>query len=210
MSNSRQKRTGNHPAAGPDTGTLLARARAAAGLTQKEVAERAGVSQPMIGAYETGRRQPTVPTLRRLLAAAGASLRISVDRRSGDGARAMTIAELGEAFAEGEEETSWRYLAAFLTEYGYEPRSERRALLEEAPATTGDRRFDALLGALAEHLCFHDDVPAPGWVEDEDRFLDTFWFPTNTPAAREDALMTAPASFMRRGVFITRDTLVRA
>ena len=51
-------------------GALLRSARINAGLTQRMVAARAGVSQPVVAAYESGRRQPTVSMLRRLLAAA--------------------------------------------------------------------------------------------------------------------------------------------
>lgn len=46
-------------------------ARRLAGLTQSELAERAGTSQAAISAYESGAKQPTVATLDRLLAAAG-------------------------------------------------------------------------------------------------------------------------------------------
>ena len=53
---------------------LLRAARVRAGLTQAELARRAGTSQPVISAYEHGRRDPTVQTLARLLAAAGADL----------------------------------------------------------------------------------------------------------------------------------------
>jgi transcriptional regulator with XRE-family HTH domain len=59
-----------------DAGELLTRSRRAAGLSQAEVAERAGTSQPVISAYERGHREPTVPTLRRLLAAAGVRLEL--------------------------------------------------------------------------------------------------------------------------------------
>jgi transcriptional regulator with XRE-family HTH domain len=54
---------------------LLRLARAKSGLTQAELATRAGVAQSLISSYETGRRQPTLPTLKRLLAAAGFELR---------------------------------------------------------------------------------------------------------------------------------------
>ncbi|MBW3605624.1 MAG: helix-turn-helix domain-containing protein [Actinobacteria bacterium] len=52
-------------------GVLVARARALAGMTQHELAEAAGLTQSVVSAYETGRRQPTLPRLCRLLAAAG-------------------------------------------------------------------------------------------------------------------------------------------
>ncbi len=48
------------------------------GLSQGELAARAGVSQPMISAYERGRREPSIATLSRLVAAAGCELEIDV------------------------------------------------------------------------------------------------------------------------------------
>ncbi len=49
--------------------TLVAEARRASGLSQAEVARRAGTSRPNVSAYERGRRSPTLETLERLLAA---------------------------------------------------------------------------------------------------------------------------------------------
>jgi transcriptional regulator with XRE-family HTH domain len=53
---------------------LLQLARIKSGLSQGELSERAGVPATMISAYERDRRQPTVPTLMRLLKAAGFDL----------------------------------------------------------------------------------------------------------------------------------------
>jgi transcriptional regulator with XRE-family HTH domain len=60
--------------------TLLTKARKRAGLTQAELARRAGTSQPVISAYEHGRRDPSIETLRRLVRAAGAELDLGVAR----------------------------------------------------------------------------------------------------------------------------------
>lgn len=59
---------------------LLAELRAESGLTQAEVARRAGVSQPMVARLERGdqRRTPTFDTIHRLLAALGYSLELSI------------------------------------------------------------------------------------------------------------------------------------
>jgi transcriptional regulator with XRE-family HTH domain len=51
-------------------------ARRQAGLTQANLAQRAGTSQAAISAYESGRRSPSVDTLCRILAAAGVELRM--------------------------------------------------------------------------------------------------------------------------------------
>ena len=55
---------------------LLQLARLKAGMSQRELAERAGVPVTMISAYERDRRQPTLATLLRLLRAAGFDLRL--------------------------------------------------------------------------------------------------------------------------------------
>jgi len=55
---------------------LLQLARLRASLSQSQLAERAGVSPTMISAYERGRREPSLPTLTRLVRAAGFDLRI--------------------------------------------------------------------------------------------------------------------------------------
>ena len=61
-----------------DASHTLRTARLRAGLTQTALAARAGTSQATISDYETGRKQPSVATLARLLAAAG--WRLTVDR----------------------------------------------------------------------------------------------------------------------------------
>jgi len=56
---------------------LLADARRASGLTQSEVARRAGTSRPTVSAYEHGHRNPTLDTVERLLAANGQALSLT-------------------------------------------------------------------------------------------------------------------------------------
>lgn len=55
---------------------LLQLARLKAGMSQRELAERARVPVTMISAYERDQRQPTLSTLLRLLRAAGFDLRL--------------------------------------------------------------------------------------------------------------------------------------
>jgi transcriptional regulator with XRE-family HTH domain len=57
-----------------EPGLLLEHARSCAGLTQDELARRAGTSRTTLSAYENGRKSPTVATFARLLAEAGYEL----------------------------------------------------------------------------------------------------------------------------------------
>lgn len=59
-------------------GALLLSARSRLGLSQTAFAELIGVAQPTLSAYESGKRQPTLPTLMRLLGRAGLELRMEL------------------------------------------------------------------------------------------------------------------------------------
>lgn len=52
-------------------GAFLRRVRASRGLSQAQLAEVAGISQPNLSAYENDRRMPTLDTFNRLLVACG-------------------------------------------------------------------------------------------------------------------------------------------
>jgi uncharacterized protein len=64
-----------------DAGDAIKRARLRAGLTQHALAARAGTSQATISAYESGRKQPSLETLDRVLSATGARLEVVSERR---------------------------------------------------------------------------------------------------------------------------------
>jgi len=120
----------------------------------------------------------------------------------------LTLAALAELLVGVDDEMRWRLVAEFLEEYGWEPLGTRVELLAEEPPATGDRRWDVFLAALAEYLAARDGRAAAGWTES--RTLRRFWFPFNTPAARVDAVVHAPAAFRRRGVFVAPQELMVA
>ena len=187
---------------------LLRRARAAAGLTQTRLAELAGTTQSAIAAYEAGMREPTVPVLSRMLAAAGARLDIGVAPdpslyRLTDLARDIAATDAAD------EVRRLRLVFEFLR--GAQDDGHPLVLLVAAvPPSTGDVRFDALLAAIAEDLCVHAGEAPPSWVHDAGRFLDRAWWVSALPSARAAALVHAPASFRRRGVMLDRHDLVAA
>jgi predicted nucleotidyltransferase/DNA-binding XRE family transcriptional regulator len=62
-------------------GVLLRQARQRAGLSQVELAARAGATQSVISAYESNQRQPSVPMLTRLIEATGYELTLGLRRQ---------------------------------------------------------------------------------------------------------------------------------
>jgi predicted transcriptional regulator len=63
--------------------TLVKRARKAAGLTQAELAKRALMKQPEIARLEAPGANPRLSTLKRVVAAAGHSLKLDLDEDFG-------------------------------------------------------------------------------------------------------------------------------
>ena len=59
-------------------GELIREARLRAGITQQELAERLGTSQPVIARWEKGHRSPTVDALVRAVRACGLDVAISI------------------------------------------------------------------------------------------------------------------------------------
>lgn len=60
-------------------GNLIRIARLESGLTQRELAARAGTSQPAIASYESGSSVPTLDTLVRIVRATGHDLRMRLE-----------------------------------------------------------------------------------------------------------------------------------
>ncbi|MEP6462628.1 MAG: hypothetical protein ABJC62_04280 [Frankiaceae bacterium] len=118
----------------------------------------------------------------------------------------MTLVDLaGHLARTNDDRRRWRLVAEFLEEFRHERAPDRQGLLAEEPTSTGDERWDVFLAALAEHLATRDGRGAPGWAAH--RRLAVFWFPFDSPAARVNALVHAPAGFRSRGIFLAPEEL---
>ncbi len=66
-----------------DAASILRRARTRAGLSLRELAERAGTSHATLAAYESGRKVPGSATLDRIVRAAGFQMEVTLTPRIG-------------------------------------------------------------------------------------------------------------------------------
>jgi hypothetical protein len=120
----------------------------------------------------------------------------------------QTLAGVARRTREGED---FRFATReFLAEFALrgDDRLRSEAIAEE-PEPTGDARYDAYLGALAEHIAVAHDLERPDWSVKPSRFLDRFWFVSEVPGFRAISIAQAPAAFRRRGVFIPERSLHR-
>ena len=68
-------------------------------------------------------------------------------------------------------------------------------------------RWDALVGALADHYVAADDLVQPALTSEAERFCHPPFAPVDTPGVRTMALVHAPAGFLRHGVLVLPEDL---
>lgn len=191
---------------------LIRNARQAAGITQLEVAERAGTTQPAVAAYESGGRTPSLTTLVRLLGACEHDVEVLTRPRMRRGA--ASLAELSQTIQQdledSREQDALRLLFGFSDDFRGSSRPGAIELIADEPAETGDPRFDAALAGAAEFFAGERGIPAPGWVDQPDRFVEPMWFVASRPEFDAYTLANTPATFARHGVLIAREIFDRA
>lgn len=190
---------------------MIREARRTAGITQVELAARAGTAQPAVAAYESGGKTPNLATLERLLGACEHDVEVLARPRMRRGA--ASLAELAQTIEEdlehGNEQDALRLLFGFADDFRGSSRPGKIALLQDAPPDTGDARFDAALAGIAEFFASEGAISAPGWVDEPGRFVEPWWFVASLPAFHAYTLANTPAVFARHGVFIAREVFDR-
>ncbi len=192
--------------------TLIRTARHAAGITQVELAARAGTTQPAVAAYESGARTPNLATLSRLLDGCEHDIEVLARPRVRRGA--ASLAELSTTISEDllrdREGDALRLLFGFADDFRGSSRPGRIALIAQEPPPTGDARFDAALAGIGEFFAAEAAIAAPAWVDGPGRFLEQWWFVASRPTFDAYTLANTPALFARHGVFMAREVFDRA
>lgn len=192
-----------------DVGVLLREARRAAGLGQAQLARLASTSQPAVSAYESGSQRPSTTTFVRLLDACGAELEVLVPHRKPTlaGVVAQLVADGDfddEAFV-----VRWLLNQFARNDWAELTRQERVESLRRVPPSTGSRRWNAFVYALADYLVEKSGLDRPDWLHDPPAKHDDLWYVgrgSSSSAARIIELDPAPW-FVARGVGLDNGSL---
>lgn len=183
-------------------GEVVRSCRRAARVTQGNLAHLTGTPQPAISRIErTG--GANFDTVIELLEGLGLRLiAVPIGTR-------LTVAEqvtrIREEIAIGRPTT--RSLAQLTNTLVHADRNELPFLVATTPEPTGDRRIDAFVAALVEHVA---GTTAPAWVQHSGRFLTDEWVYSPFP---DDADLNAiirsgtPPAFARHGVYVDASDL---
>jgi hypothetical protein len=126
--------------------------------------------------------------------------------------RPNTLADAVESIAAGSAQDI--ALAEFVDTFDLaKTDGDRYASIELEPKLTGDKRLDALVGAMAEYLAKQRRLGrVPSWAFDPARRLSSPWFTTSSPsdAMREYLTFSSPVEFASRNIFTEEQPLRRA
>ena len=182
--------------------TLIREVRHRSGLTQAELAARAGTSRTRLSAYEHGRTDPGLDTLARIAAAAG--VEVALDPA---GTRRVheRVGAIAAALGAGDDRYALRLVAEFAD--WVRTGTVSAGALDADPGSTGDRRWDVLVGGVAEMLAQELAYPVPAWASAPSRFLAGWWFVTQLRSVRASVFVETPAALAARGVLLSASSL---
>lgn len=183
--------------------TVLRAARRSGGIAQRELAERAGTSQPDVSHVEQGRRSPTVDTFERLLNATGHKLiAVKTSRQDAVDISAQIACDLMVEDVQAVIHRFLEYSDGLAASSGVE-----RVLLAAAePYPCGSRVWDAALAAVAEYWLDEGRLPKPDWLGCPARSLPA---PQALAVSVDDVpprIEDVPEQFLRRNLLVARGT----
>ena len=189
---------------------LLREARSAAGLGQADLARLASTSQPAVSAYESGAQRPSTATFVRLLDACGAELDVLIPYRQPTLAGVVSQLVAAGDFDDEPFVVRWLLNQFARNDWVELTRDERVEALRRVPPSTGSRRWNAFVYALAEYLADMSGLARPGWLDDAPANHDgELWYVgrgSSSSAARIVELDPAPW-FVARGVGLDNGSL---
>lgn len=194
---------------GSDAASLIRAARRARGLTQAQLADRAGVGRQWLVAVEKGHDRAELGKVVSVLRAMGLTLTTHEDVALPDGRTWMTAADAADAIREelGRSDTGFalRLLGRALQEFEQltDP-ADREAFLAEPPST-GDHRWDTLLAAATGRACRTAGVQAPDWTRTPP--LPSWWFPVYDPVLTARTMQRTPVDLSTMGIWLDERAL---
>jgi transcriptional regulator with XRE-family HTH domain len=171
-------------------------------LTQADLAARAGTSRTRLSAYEHAHTDPGLETLERITKAAGLELAVvpAGTHRVGE-----QVARITATLTAGDERYALR-LVAELADW-VRTGTVSPAALDADPGSTGDQRWDAVIGGVAEMLARELAHAVPAWASAPSRFLNGWWFVTQLRSVRASVFVETPAALAARGVLLSASSL---
>ncbi len=194
-----------------DVGAAIRSARRARGLTQAELARRAGIGRQWLIAVEQGHDRAEIGMVASVLRHLELALEVAPARATAESESPtwLTARELAEALrteiARGDTAFALRLTGRALADLRRLKRADEIAAFLAPPPSTGDRRWDTLVAAAVGRECRLLGIDAPAWTHVPP--LATWWFPVFDPVLAARTFQHTPVDFAARGIWLDERAL---
>lgn len=183
---------------------IIKELRTQKGLTQRGVAELAGLSFGTIQLTESGKHDPKVSTLEKINTALGyvpnalTETILNFYKNSPD-----SIPSLSRRISE----KNWKLeLFDFVDNFR---NTKDFSLIDSAPLFKTPTRLRALIASTVETLCDELELDVPNWIS-EIPALGNPWFVAEIENLKASAIKESPLHFRKRNIFVLENFLSRA
>lgn len=187
-----------------DIAALVRSARRSRSLTQRELAQRTGLSQSRVAIVENAYEVPRFDTASRLLAGCGHRLYSAPTTRDDV---ATIAAEIRHALTRDDRALAFRLFIQMNDHLVGERGLLRGILAVTEPEPTGSKTWDAAIAALVDYRLNQEGVPAPAWTSSSHRRLKSTRPLRISPFDLHPPRDEVPAEFLQHGVLLWRDSL---
>ena len=186
---------------------ILSENRNKLGLSQRKLAELAGVSFGTVQLIESGTHSPNLKTLSKILRALGfAKNGLTSVIEEYLSSKSDSIVEISHRINYSKE-SSWKiWLFNFVDAFRRNPHA---GLAAAPPDPNTGHKIQALLASSVESLCAETGIDIPWWCAGIPP-LDNPWFVSETENLKATALTESPAHFRKRNIFVLDNFLNRA
>lgn len=179
---------------------LIRSSREMAGLSMRELAERAHVAASTVSRIEAGNVSPSADTVDRLLLACGRE-------RKDTPADIPSVASLVDAWNEEAGRPDWARVRALLDTLDLHPEYRSSATIRE-PDPSGSPVMDNLMAGIAETIADLEGFRPPGWTKRIHPSSEE-WAPPGTPRMLEARKATTPQRLADRHLVVDGESLWR-
>jgi y4mF family transcriptional regulator len=188
-----------------DVGASIRALRRSLGLTQAELAARAGVGRQWLVAVERGHERAEIGKVAAVLAALGHTFAIHrapdppAPRRTW-----LTTGDVAEAIRDdldaNDTDFALRTLGRAVADFRRLIDPDDVATFLAEPPSTGDHRWDTLVAATISRECRLAGIEAPSWTKTVP--LASWWFPVFDPILTARTMQRTPVDFSTRGIWL--------
>ncbi len=186
---------------------LIGPARRYRGVSGRALARAAQASAAALSEVERGEEDATASRVERLLTPLGYQVAVLPTRR---GPAVAAAEEVRVFLSHGDDQGALRAVWQLADDLASVEPALRVALCVTPPAPTGDRRFDALLAGVVEHVLTSGQLPRPAWLAERWRRTPQSWDVEPVPELRAQARAVTPPALSERGVFLDPRELVNS